>query len=100
MTRRIPDWVLEALILALVFGFIAVMATGCTTAPVAPTASIPVIVPTDCRNPSPGPKPDLSAMAALTKDSTPQQTITVMGAALAALAEDDARLRALMNRGN
>jgi hypothetical protein len=93
--------VLESVILFLVVSFVLFFLSGCTTAPPpVPTAEIPVSVPIDCKNPDPGPKPDLTALASLTKDSTPQLTLTVMGAALAALAEDDARLRALMTHGN
>lgn len=79
---------------------IACALAACSTVPPTPTAEIPVAVPIDCHAPTAGPRPDLSALASLTKDSTPQLTIEVMGAALAALAEDDARLRALMAHGN
>jgi hypothetical protein len=94
-----PWWVWDALMI-LAISLIAVLATGCTTVTPTPTASIPVPVQVDCHYPAAGPKPDLSALAALNKASTPQQTLTVMGAALASLAEDDARLRALMAHGN
>lgn len=97
LTHKMPSLLMEATVL-LIISLLAL--AGCTTAPPAPpTAEIPVAVPIDCHYPDPGPKPDLSAAAALTKTSTPQQVLTAMSAALAALAEDDARLRALMNHG-
>lgn len=69
---------------------------GCASAPPAPTADIPVPVAIDCKVPDPGPKPDLTELAGLSSTSSPQETLTVMGAALESLAQDDARLRALL----
>jgi hypothetical protein len=100
MSDMLHDRIIESLIVILVTAICVVglaMLGGCASPPV---ADIPVPVTVDCHYPDPGPKPDLSAMAALTKDSTPQQALTVMGEALAALAQDDARLRALMAHGN
>lgn len=88
------------MIVGLVLLYVAVFLAGCTTVPATPTVEIPVAVPIDCKYPVAGPAPDLSALAALTGNEPPQQIITIMSAALAALAEDDARLRALMNHGH
>ncbi len=98
--RWLPDWLLEAVILGLVALFMVIFFTGCTAVPATPTAKIPVPVAVDCKYPQPGPRPDLSALASLSGSEPPQQIISIMGAALAALAEDDARLRTLMNHGN
>lgn len=95
----LPARWIEACILLGVSLFVLCFIVGCAAPVAVPTAQIPVAVPVDCKYPDPGPKPDLSALSALTTDSTPQDVLTVMGQALAALAEDDARLRALMNHG-
>jgi hypothetical protein len=91
--ERVIDIGLTALILTICTVGVMILA-GCATA-------APIIAPVaiDCRYPDPGPKPDMTALAALTKNSTPHDTLTAMGGALAALAEDNARLRALMAHG-
>lgn len=72
--------------------------TGCAVAPAAVTADIPVAVPIDCHKPDPGPVPDLTVLAALKPGDTPQQVLQAVSDALATLAQDDRRLRALMGQ--
>lgn len=95
-----PTGAIDIMIIAVIITLVVI--TGCLAgcaAPVpVPTAEIPVAIPIDCKAPSAGPKPDVTDLAALTRTDTPQRVITVMGAALKSLAEDDARLRALMGK--
>lgn len=93
---RLKDITVIALIITLIV--VTLCLAGCALPPASPTVDVPVAVPINCHAPVAGPKPDVTDLAALKRTDTPQRVITVMGAALASLAQDDARLRALMGK--
>lgn len=95
-----PTGLVDILAIAAIVTLVVVVCclAGCAVPAAAPTALIPVAVPIDCKAPAAGDKPDVTELAALTRADTPQHVITVMGAALESLAQDDARLRALMGK--
>ena len=89
--------VLSAVLIIWILIAIAALAlAGCAQVPSTATADIPVIAPLDCHKPDPGPKPDLSQLAALKPTDSAQTVLQAVQDALATLAQDDMRLRALM----
>lgn len=93
---------LQAVILALVIWAIigaVLVLQGCALAPTTPReVDVPVATPIDCHKLDPGPLPDLGNLALLKPGDSAQHVLQTVQDALANLAQDDRRLRALMGQ--